>query len=106
MKTYTVLFLLSAGISLLLTPLLLWLCRCFQWMDLPDGRRKIHARPIPRIGGVAIFLAFGLALSTSALWHNLIFDAFRWQWQDVLFLLLPGTAIFLIGLYDDLRGLP
>ena len=30
-------------------------------MDRPDGRRKIHAAPVPRLGGVAIFAAFVLS---------------------------------------------
>jgi len=105
LKTYAALFLSAAVLSLLLTPALLWLSRRHQWFDVPDGQRKIHTRPIPRIGGVAIFGAFALTLPLSFFWRNLVFDTLRLQWQDVVALTLPGMMMFLIGLYDDLRGL-
>src|SRR4051794_39586220 len=31
-------------------------------LDLPDGRRKLHAVSVPRIGGLAVFVAFALTV--------------------------------------------
>ncbi|MBI1746635.1 MAG: undecaprenyl/decaprenyl-phosphate alpha-N-acetylglucosaminyl 1-phosphate transferase [Acidobacteria bacterium] len=104
MKTYLMLFFLSASVSLLLTPILLRISHRYQWLDVPDGRRKIHAQPVPRLGGIAIFMAFLVTLWISFLGHNTIFAALRGQWDKVVCLLLPATLIFLIGLFDDFRG--
>jgi len=42
----------------LLTPLCRNLSLRFNIVDHPDNDRKFHAAPIPRIGGVAIVLAY------------------------------------------------
>jgi len=49
--------------ALALTPLVGALARRFGLMDMPGGRRQ-HPEPIPRIGGLGIALAFGLAVFT------------------------------------------
>ena len=48
-------------LALLITPLVAWAARRLGLMDLPGGRRQ-HAAPIPRIGGLGIAVAFGLAI--------------------------------------------
>src|SRR4030088_3774860 len=50
-------FLLSAAI----TPLVGRLAERFGMLDMPGGRR-MHPRPIPRPGGLAIALAFGVTI--------------------------------------------
>jgi UDP-GlcNAc:undecaprenyl-phosphate GlcNAc-1-phosphate transferase len=70
-------------------------------VDVPDGRRRLHEHPVPRVGGVAIYVAFTLVLATAAAFLPL--DELRQQ--RVLAVLLGGAAIFGIGLFDDLRGL-
>ncbi|MGH2451070.1 MAG: glycosyltransferase family 4 protein [Candidatus Limnocylindria bacterium] len=61
----TVLFVASALLAFLLavviTPLVAALSRRFGLLDMPGGRRR-HPHPIPRPGGLAIALAFGLAI--------------------------------------------
>lgn len=59
MTKYLVTFLTAALLSFLLTPLIRMLSRKIEAMDLP-GERKVHQRPMPGAGGVAIFLAFTL----------------------------------------------
>ena len=49
--------------ALAVTPLVAAFARRFGLMDLPGGRRQ-HPEPIPRIGGLGIALAFGLAVFT------------------------------------------
>jgi UDP-GlcNAc:undecaprenyl-phosphate/decaprenyl-phosphate GlcNAc-1-phosphate transferase len=52
---------LLSGISLALSLLLIPACRgaAVRWnlVDLPDATRKIHRRPVPRIGGIPVVLA-------------------------------------------------
>ena len=45
-------------LALVFTPMVRRLAIRLGWVDRPDHRRKLHARPIPRIGGVAIMLAY------------------------------------------------
>src|SRR5437868_6990115 len=51
--------------TLLMVPPVMRLAISKHWLDEPDGARRGHARPVPRLGGVAIFagvlLAFGAA---------------------------------------------
>lgn len=64
----------------------------FGALDAPSGR-KIHRRPTPLLGGIAVFLAFALA--------TLMF--LKPMRGDQMLLLLAGAAAFsLIGLLDDL----
>ncbi|MBU6422633.1 MAG: undecaprenyl/decaprenyl-phosphate alpha-N-acetylglucosaminyl 1-phosphate transferase [Chloroflexota bacterium] len=65
MAPVTLLFVGSALLAILFavaaSPLVARLAERFRLLDVPGGRR-LHARPIPRPGGVAIALAFGLAV--------------------------------------------
>ncbi|HEY7624033.1 MAG TPA: MraY family glycosyltransferase [Candidatus Limnocylindria bacterium] len=53
--------LLAFALAAVATPLVGVLARRLGMLDMPGGRR-IHPRPIPRPGGLAIALAFGLAI--------------------------------------------
>ena len=69
MRTYLIACTLSLIISLLLTPLLRDFAIRMNWVDLPDDR-KIHQKPIPRIGGIAILIAASVPLLGMAFWTN------------------------------------
>jgi UDP-GlcNAc:undecaprenyl-phosphate GlcNAc-1-phosphate transferase len=76
-----------------------------HWLDEPDGARRGHVRPVPRLGGVAIFagvlLAFGAAPLVAGL-SNLVPTV-----PHLTSALLVASAIlFSLGLWDDLRGVP
>lgn len=58
----------------------------------PPGPLKLHTRRVPRIGGVAVALAFALGVLISGA-------------QSSRYLLLPLFLVWLIGIVDDLRGL-
>jgi len=55
--TYLFAFFASLAVSLSLTPPIRGLARRLGMVDQPDDRR-IHTRPTPRAGGVAVFIAF------------------------------------------------
>jgi UDP-GlcNAc:undecaprenyl-phosphate GlcNAc-1-phosphate transferase len=59
-------------------------------VDHPDGRLKQHREPVPYLGGLAIYVAFLLAL-------GIVFQFDR----RVLGILLGGTIVVLLGLIDD-----
>jgi len=75
-------------------------------MDHPDGFRKLQKRPVPRLGGLAVYAAFFCALSAGALVpckHGR--PAIDLAGSEVWALFLGGTASVLLGAWDDVRGL-
>jgi UDP-GlcNAc:undecaprenyl-phosphate GlcNAc-1-phosphate transferase len=71
-------------------------------VDNPDGR-KVHSTPIPRLGGVAIYLGFVLALGMLELLKPGIFFATRGPWIGIV---AGATVVFGLGIVDDLFTLP
>jgi UDP-GlcNAc:undecaprenyl-phosphate GlcNAc-1-phosphate transferase len=61
--SYFLYFSLSAILALLITPLIKSLALKMQTLDVPTLERKIHKQPLPLLGGLAVFLAFALALA-------------------------------------------
>jgi UDP-GlcNAc:undecaprenyl-phosphate/decaprenyl-phosphate GlcNAc-1-phosphate transferase len=90
--------------SLVLTPLIRDLALARGWVDRPDGRRKTHLMPVPRLGGIAVHLAFALSFGAALAFFN---DA-PWLGPPVpgsyLHLLTAGTAVMMVGLLDDVVG--
>ena len=74
------------------------------WVSAPSSDRHVHVRPIPRLGGVAIFLTlWGLVLFAWLAGH---FGTRAFPLPDfILKILGPATIIFLLGLIDDFCGL-
>jgi len=104
-KTYLFIYLSSAILALFVTPAMIWLAQRIKAVDRP-GIRTVHTRSIPRIGGVAIFLsAMSLILAVLFL-NNAIGQAFQKIQLQVMTLLFSASFVFLIGLVDDLKGLP
>jgi UDP-GlcNAc:undecaprenyl-phosphate GlcNAc-1-phosphate transferase len=66
--------------------------------------RKIHGRPIPRLGGVAIAVGFYVPLLALLLPASSVGGIFYTNIADAVTFLLGGVAICCLGLFDDLRG--
>jgi UDP-GlcNAc:undecaprenyl-phosphate GlcNAc-1-phosphate transferase len=97
---------LALLLSAVLTPLVIRVSHRRQWYDIPN-ERKVHTDPIPRLGGVAIFIAAmvaaiavpfciplllpGVAAPSYSLRYLLVFEAF--------------AIIFAAGLVDDFYNL-
>lgn len=76
--------------------------------DIPDAR-KVHNRPIPRLGGVTFFpvIIFTLALVTAlrVMLSYTMVDVFSIQEAcEFLFLIAGLTLLYIIGIGDDLVG--
>jgi len=75
------------------------------WVAVPTQERHLHSSPLPRLGGVAIFLSFSCCMGLAAIW-----DLRHPQPHSPHFLrtmatiMVPAALIFLLGVYDDLRG--
>ncbi len=97
------------GISLLLSVVLTRGVRSFctsrGWVTPALSLRHVHAAPLPRLGGVAIYIAFvlsvGIAFVANARHPGVVPDS---SIKALLAILLPGTLILALGVYDDVRS--
>ena len=64
-------------------------------LDIPDGRRRIHTSPVPRLGGLAVFGGICLAAF-------LYIPVCRIFWG----IFIGAVIILLVGAADDLHSLP
>jgi UDP-GlcNAc:undecaprenyl-phosphate/decaprenyl-phosphate GlcNAc-1-phosphate transferase len=98
---YVSVFLGSVICSVILTGLVRDQAIRRGWFDTPDQGRHLHLRPVPRIGGVALFLTFicvtGIALAV----YKLLDLGPTLSRPPVRGILLPALLVFLMGLYDD-----
>jgi UDP-GlcNAc:undecaprenyl-phosphate GlcNAc-1-phosphate transferase len=56
-------FLLACAVTCAAVPLSMWLARRVGAVDRPDAERRIHDEPTPRLGGIAMFAGFAVALA-------------------------------------------
>jgi len=87
-------FLLSASLSVGAMPLCHWAARRLGIIDRPDDRKR-HARPTPKLGGLAIYAAMGGALAANSI-----------MLQGMEAIMAASTLMLVIGLIDDWRGVP
>jgi UDP-GlcNAc:undecaprenyl-phosphate GlcNAc-1-phosphate transferase len=104
MKTYLAIFMIAAFAAGLLTPLLRRFCQRNGLVDGSFDHRRVHRTAVPRLGGVAIFLALIISLSSLFLLHNLLTQNVRGELKPILSLICCGFLVLLLGAYDDLRG--
>jgi len=72
--------------------------RAAPWLGVMDrpSSRKVHRRPMPRLGGAAIYGAFILALLLLGTSYNI---------HELVSILLGATLVSFFGLWDDRWGL-
>jgi len=87
-----------------LTPLVRRFCARFRLVDEPRDDRRVHVTPVPRLGGVAIFLAVLVALSGLLFLHNALTENLHADVRKIIAFLVCATLVLIIGVYDDLRG--
>lgn len=86
---------LSALISFLATPGVSKMAYKVGAVDVPKDDRRMHDHPIPRLGGLAIAIAFLLT--------TFLFEKLDHQLQGIL---LGGIVILVLGVLDDCLTLP
>ena len=96
---YVLVFGISSLLAWLLTPPVR-ACACWLGMvDQPDARR-INTTPIPRGGGVAVFIAFHVSLwATEHLTGGALLGKLGPEWH--LFFFIASLILLLVGLLDD-----
>lgn len=94
-------FIVAVAVALVITPGVIRLAAATGAMDKPD-KRKVHTKPIPRIGGLGIYVAFLVAVIA-----NIFFSTPSAEVQkEIIGLIVSGTLIVLLGLIDDYKNLP
>lgn len=101
MAEYMPAFVLALITALATTPLVMVLAARTGALDRPDAR-KVHKKPIPRIGGLAIYAACMLSMLLVMAFHDLSGELF----MGVVGLMISGTIIMLVGVYDDYKNMP
>lgn len=89
---------LALGLSVLIsygaTPLVKGLAYKIGAIDVPKDGRRMHKKPIPRLGGLAIYIAF--------LFTVILFGNISYQMQGIL---LGSVMIVVLGVLDDILAL-
>lgn len=92
---YGICAVLCAGLlAFALTPIVRVLAIKIKAIDVPTDGRRMHRKPIPRIGGLAIFLAFTI---TSVGFCRLD--------RELATILVGGCTLVLLGILDDVYRL-
>ena len=93
---YVVLALLVAmAISFFMTPVVKTFAYKVGAIDVPKDARRMHKVPIPRLGGLAIFIGFMVSI--------LLFVPITSQMRSIL---LGAVIIVVLGVVDDITPLP
>jgi UDP-GlcNAc:undecaprenyl-phosphate GlcNAc-1-phosphate transferase len=116
---YSYVVLCGVVLSSLFIPMVRVIALRYGIMDAP-GSRKIHRNPVPILGGVAVFLAFYVAVFGNLLllrmlshqsWLKQFFPDVLYRLQTVSMvsgklraLFFGGLIIMVLGLIDDIRG--
>ena len=82
---------LSLALSCASTPAVKWFAKRIGAMDIPKDSRRVHVLPIPRLGGLAIFIGFLMGV--------LILADITPQIRGIL---LGSVLIVIIGVIDDI----
>ena len=103
-KPEIALYLFGLGVAVCSSAALTYIVREFArraGLVDPVGERKVHVHPVPRIGGVAIVLAVGIAmLAALALFGTHIFAE---KGRGLAIVVGGALGVHIVGLIDDIR---
>lgn len=104
-------FVVAFIVTLLATPVMRRLAVANGVVDRPGDARKVHRIPIAYLGGVAVYLGLLAGIGFSYFAPRLLgwsmFDGHEVAQSPVPFSILAGaTAIMLVGMIDDVVGIP
>ena len=97
-------FVCGVMFSLLLTPLAR---RAAFWLGAVDhpGARRVHLVPMPRFGGMVIYLALALSLAP-VVYIDVFVDRLLLGRNETILLVAAATMVLGIGILDDCRSVP
>ena len=108
---YLLIFLLAFVFTVIAVPVSIFFAKKYDALDYPKAR-KVHRKPVPRWGGIGIFVGFILAILSAYFFipqfreivtpvsgHGTIFKVF-------IGVLIGSLIIFLLGFLDDVVNIP
>jgi len=97
---YAVLFFAALVLTYTLTVALIKITPKIGVVDNP-GERKIHTVPIPKLGGLAIFIAFAVTIGLAILFNDTVANELLSPKTSSIFIGL--LVMVALGIYDDLK---
>jgi len=101
MREIAIAFGIALLASLVATPLVRTLAVRLDLVDRPDGYRKLHGHIVPLMGGVAVYVAFGVSVAAICLLRLRGGEALPGTASAVLSLLAAAAIVLVVGLVDD-----
>lgn len=98
--TYAAAFAVALGATLAATPIFRRVALRLGVVDVPN-ERKIHADPVPYLGGMSIIVAFSAAVVTGALVRGI-----TGSYTQVAAIIGGALLLAAMGLWDDLSVVP
>jgi UDP-GlcNAc:undecaprenyl-phosphate GlcNAc-1-phosphate transferase len=95
---------LAVVLALVLTPLVRDILGK-RFLDHPDGIRKKHAAPVPRVGGIAIMLSYAITFVIALALPFTYTEHLHRALPNIVPLTLVALLVFLTGVLDDMIGL-
>jgi UDP-GlcNAc:undecaprenyl-phosphate/decaprenyl-phosphate GlcNAc-1-phosphate transferase len=104
---YILAFVLGAALlaSYVATPFVVRFAVSRGLFDDTAEARRVHTRPIPRLGGVAVCFAFLVGILSAATFEHFSAELVSRELHFLIGILVGGGVVFTAGLLDDLRGL-
>ena len=85
---------ISVGISFIISPISIKIANRFDILDKPKDARRVHSKPMPRFGGMAIFCGSMAAMVIPAGMNANIKTA-----------MIGGALMYLLGIIDDIKDI-
>lgn len=101
---HLVALLVGFGVTTLLIPRIIAYAHQNAVLDFPNDRRRVHRAPVPRLGGVAIFVGTVLGGAIMIAWGSATGTILLPYPSLLPGVVIGATIVFITGLVDDLRG--
>ncbi|MGH4138494.1 glycosyltransferase family 4 protein [Clostridium sp.] len=95
MSNFYILAIITALISFIITPLVKKFAIRINAIDVPKDERRVHSKPVPVMGGLAIYISFVIGV---ILYNGLLSDS-------QLGIIIGATVIVMGGIIDDIKDL-
>lgn len=95
MNKYFLVFFIAACSTFIMTPVVKKIAVKIGAMDVPKDDRRVHKTPIPRLGGLAIYVGFVVSVLLIVPMNKVL-----------LGMLAGGTLMVIMGVVDDIKPLP
>jgi len=101
-RSYLLVLLLASAVTYVTVPVVRWVA--VRWNVVAEIRdRDVHSTPVPRLGGVAMYVGFLAAMLLAS--HMPLLSRMLTHSRDVDGVIVGATLIFLVGVADDVWGL-